>query len=177
MKQVFISYSHQDAAIAERLAEALRKHHVASFVRPDAPVRTLGEDALDKAASEASGFVFLLGPASAFDEDQRREQRAALRSDWDTEKPMIPVLLPDGALLPFLRDRIPVKISSSATNYDEIAKQVMHYLKHPEANRDEEKYAEGKREWQRRIDSLKEWAHTLKQAVKDSERPEDSNRR
>jgi hypothetical protein len=177
MKQVVISYSHQDAAVAERLAKSLRKRHVASFVRRDAPVSTMKEKELEKAASQADGFVFVLGAGSSSDEDQRREWQHLLRADFDGQKTMIPVLLPHGKPPPFLGYRVPIRMSSRATDCDEVAKRVLHYLKHPDETRDEIKYQEGLREYERRMEGIKEWAQSLREAAKHSERSLDSDRR
>jgi TIR domain len=150
---VFISHSSKDAKIAEDLAQALNRHDihpVLDFV-PRADGAGLAE-ALQQAALNADGFVFVLGTGDGADRKQELEWRYALRKQWDSEgsKPMIPVLLGDTKAPPFLRDRVAVRIPEAAVDYGGIAARIAHMIDHPDTTVDWNRRAEARVE-------LKQW--------------------
>jgi len=123
----------------------------------------LFEEAIEQAASESDGFVFLLHDGST-DRKQELEWRSILQSEWDWKKPKIPVILGRADVPPFLRDRIPIRIRKGSASYDRLARSLVHLLRHPEETQDPKAYEKGRAEQQRRLGELKRFATALKEA-------------
>ena len=113
--RVFLSYSDANRALAEELKRALRSQRVGTWF--DREGLGEGEDwkqDLDDALRKADAIVFLVDRNFLKSEfGPQHEVSAALESAWkDPRKRLIPVLIGDAQLPPFLRDRTPVRIAT-----------------------------------------------------------------
>ena len=90
--QVFISFAADDQVFAAKLERALRRQNIATWSALDLQP---GEDwsrAVDEASAKADGFIFLLGTGSSSDPGMLTEWRILLRNDWESKKPLIPIV-------------------------------------------------------------------------------------
>jgi hypothetical protein len=161
--RVFISFAKQDAGLAAQLEAALRRRDIQTSSRLDV---ASGEDwkrVLDRESADADGFVFLLGTGSASNPQLQAEWRSFLRNDWDSKKPLVPVIHLHGAapqdLPPFLRNRKPIY----TTNFDGIVDQLRYLLEHPTETLDPTHEEQAKTEQEKRLNELKAYALALKE--------------
>lgn len=160
--RVFLSFERSDAKTAAELEEAFRRRHIDAWSALDLGP---GEDwrrALDLESSKADGFLFLVGAGGSEDPQSQAEWRALLRSDWESRKPLIPIVKGHGSfsgkMPPFLRNQRIIY----TTNFDEAVERVEYLLQHPAEARDPERDEEAKAERLRRLDELREFALSLK---------------
>jgi len=158
--RVFISFAHDDANVAAQLESVLRRNNIDTWSELDmAP----GEDwtqAIDKKSASADGYVFLLGAGASENPQLRAEWRSLLRNDWESKKPLIPVVLEHGAYLPpFLRNRRAILTS----NLDDAVSDVRYLIEHPTESVDHTHEQQSKTEWEKRRNELKDYALSLKQ--------------
>jgi hypothetical protein len=158
--RVFISFARDDANVAAQLESVLRRNNIDTWSALDmAP----GEDwtqAIDKKSASADGYVFLLGAGASANPQLRAEWRSLLRNDWESKKPLIPVVLEHGAYLPpFLRNRRAILTS----NLDDAVSDVRYLIEHPTESVDHTHEQQSKTEWEKRRNELKDYALSLKQ--------------
>jgi len=161
--RVFISFAHGDANLAAKLEAVLRRNDIDTWSALDiAPGEDLTQ-AIDKKSASADGYVFLLGAGASEDLQLRAEWRSLLRNDWDSKKPLIPVILEHGAvphyLPPFLRNRRAIL----TTNFDDAVREVRYLIEHPTETVDHTYEQQSKTEWENRRNELKDYALSLKQ--------------
>jgi hypothetical protein len=125
-----------------------------------------GEDltqAIDKKSASADGYVFLLGAGASENPQLRAEWRSLLRNDWESKKPLIPIVLEHGGvphdLPPFLRNRRAIL----TTNFDDAIREVRYLIEHPAETMDHTHEQQSKAEWEKRRNELKDYALSLKQ--------------
>jgi len=159
--KVFISHSHEDTAIAAALASELKAHAWEPFTSLPLEKGADWKSALSKAISESQAFVILVGPRSEESRSQQVEWQTILESDWDRvpERPMIPVLLGNVALPPFLRDKVALR-ADGATNLP--VDGILHLLRHPEETAMPVNYDQARREQSQRLEVLRQFAMSLK---------------
>jgi len=161
--RVFISFAHDDANLASRLEAGLRSNNIDTWSALDiAP----GEDwtqAIDKKGASADGYVFLLGAGASENPQLRAEWRSLLRNDWESKKPLIPVIVEHGGvphdLPPFLRNRRAIL----TTNFDDAIREVRYLIEHPSETMDHAHELQSKSEWVKRRNELMDYALSLKQ--------------
>jgi hypothetical protein len=101
---VFLSYPAADRKLAERLRDELSRDGL-SISAFDAKQREGVEwrKQVEPMIRSADDILILVGPRSSPDEAQQLEWRAALQAVWqDPHKRLIPVLVRDAALPPFV---------------------------------------------------------------------------
>src|SRR5579864_7709001 len=107
--RVFISFAQRDAELAAQLEAALRRHNIQAWSSLDVASGEEWKRLVDRESAKADGFIFLLGPGFSANSQLQAEWRSFLRSDWDSKKPLVPVVAVHGAaskdLPPFLRNR------------------------------------------------------------------------
>jgi hypothetical protein len=161
--RVFLSFARDDANLAAQLEAALRRNKIDTWSALDmAP----GEDwaqAIDKKSASADGYVFLLGAGASENPQLRAEWRSLLRNDWESKKPLIPVILQHGGvphkLPPFLRNRRAILTS----NIDDAIRELRYLIEHPAETLDRTYEQQSKAEWEERRNELKDYALSLKQ--------------
>lgn len=161
--RVFLSFAHDDANLAAQLEAALRRNNIDTWSALDI---TAGEDstqAIDNKSASADGYVFLLGAGASQNPKLRAEWRSLLRNDWESKKPLIPVILEHGGvphdLPPFLRNRRAIL----TTNFDDAIREVRYLIEHPAETIDHTREQQSKAEWEKRRNELKDYALSLKQ--------------
>lgn len=164
---VFISHSRDNADVARRLFKILRARELDPWL--DETYVKNGEEWRDEvrhAAEKADGFVFVIGPGRAFDAEQEFEWRSVLRSAWPTEtaKALIPLLVGDVELPPFLRDRLALRMREATTSFDDLASRIVYLIHHPRETQDKDSYAKASIEQEHRLDDLKRIATDMKTA-------------
>jgi hypothetical protein len=167
--RVFISFAQRDAELANQLEAALRRHNIQAWSRLDVPSGEEWNRLVDQESAKADGFIFLLGPGFSKNSQLRAEWRAFLRGDWDSQKPLVPIIAAHGAtsedLPPFLRNRKAIY----ATNFDTIIEKVEYLVQHPAETHDRTHDDEGRAEQIERLRVLKEHALALKEEGSDGE--------
>src|SRR5579884_909531 len=161
--RVFISFAEHDAKLATQLEAALRRNNVETWSSLDV---ASGEDwkrVIDHESASAEGYIFLLGlGASAKSPQLQAEWRSLLRNDWESKKPLIPIIHAHGAsvqdLPPFLRNRRAI----FTTNFDSIVGELRYLIDHPAETLDHTHEQQSRLEQEKRLDELKEYALALK---------------
>jgi hypothetical protein len=160
--RVFLSFTHQDAQFAARLEEALRHRHIDAWSSLDLAVGEQWGQRIDQESANADALVVLVGAGTPISTDLESEWRAFLRNDWESSKPLIPVLTDATAEIPsFLRSRKAVAL----TSVDRVVDEIEHLLKHPGESTPPAAYAKAKVDQAHRLDELKEFALALKEAA------------
>lgn len=162
--RVFISFAKHDANLATQLEAALRRDNVETWSSLDV---ASGEDwkrVIDDKSASADGYIFLLGAgASANNPQLQAEWRSLLRNDWESKKPLIPVIHAHGALPqdlpPFLRNRRAI----FTTNFDTIIGELRYLIDHPTETLDHTHDQQSRLEQEKRLDELKDYALALKE--------------
>jgi len=166
--KVFISHSHEDSAVAAALVSALKAHAWEPFTSLPPEKGADWKSALSNAISESQGFVILVGHQSEESRSQQVEWQTILESDWDRvpQRPMIPVLLGNVALPPFLADKVALR-ADGAMNLPVDA--ILHLLCHPEETAMPVNYDQARREQSQRLEVLRQFAMSLKLAAQHPE--------
>lgn len=160
--RVFISFARDDANLAAQLEAALRRNNIETWSTLD--MRS-GEDwkhAVDKESASADGYVFLLDAGALANPQLRAEWRSLLRNDWESKKPLIPIVHAHSStpydLPPFLRNRRAIL----TTNFDEAIGELRYLIEHPAESLDRTHEQESNAEQEKRRDELKDYALSLK---------------
>lgn len=161
--RVFISFAHDDADLAAQLEAALSQNDIEAWSRLDV---TSGEDwkhFVDRKSAKSDAYLFLLGAGASTDDQLQTEWRLLFRNDWESNKPLIPVILHahgqwSGDLPPFLRNRRPIM----TTNFDDVIDRVRYLIEHPAETLDRTHEHEWRAEQDRRLNELREYALALK---------------
>jgi TIR domain len=160
--RVFLSFAHQDAQFAARLEEALRRRDIDAWSSLDLAAGEQWAQRIDQESAKADALVVLVGAGAPLSPDLESEWRAFLRNDWESSKPLIPVLTHATAEIPFfLRSRKAVTV----TSVDGVVDEIDHLLKHPSESMPPAAYAKAKADQAHRLDELKEFALALKEAA------------
>jgi len=113
-----------------RLEDALRRRHIQTWSSLDLAGGEEWRQRLDQESAQADAFVFVVGAGTSVSPHLEFEWRTLLRNDWESKKPLIPVLIDgaaEGKIPSFLRSR---KMVATA-NFDRVVAQIEHLLKHP----------------------------------------------
>ena len=163
LMRVFLSFAHQDAQFAARLEDALLRRHIDAWSSLDLAAGEQWGQRLDQESAKADAFVVVVGAgAPVISPDLESEWRTFLRNDWESSKPLIPVLTDATAEIPsFLRSRKAVAL----TSVDRVVDEIEHLLKHPGESTPPAAYAKAKADQAHRLDELKEFALALKEAA------------
>ncbi|MGA8028871.1 MAG: toll/interleukin-1 receptor domain-containing protein [Bryobacteraceae bacterium] len=162
--RVLLSFSHGDANLAAKLEDTLRHRNIQTWSSLDLAAGEQWRQRLDQESAEADGFVLLVGAGASASPDLESEWRTFLRNDWESNKPLIPVLIDSGAenkIPSFLRSR---KIVATAS-FDEAVNQIEHLLQNPTESRIPAAYEQAKADQASRLEELKEFALALKDAA------------
>ena len=131
MKPIFISYTSRGRANAERLRSALKDEGIETWVDRDfiEPGESW-EIALQSRLRDASAVVFLIGPDGQVSEHQRSEATVVFRSEWEEQPklPLIPVVIGNPELPPFLREIQAIKVDDVKQAWSEAAKRIKQAL-------------------------------------------------
>jgi hypothetical protein len=136
MADVFISYSADARKLAEKLAEALQKNGVSTWVdfqnvQPEPRVYLQLQAALD----EARIYLMVIGPRNRTREWQSQEWQGAYgRSSSDPEKRMLPVLVGKVKSPSFLAQWPPLRIPTSRVG-KALVEQILAVVRNPESYR------------------------------------------
>ena len=102
---VFLSYAADTKPLAEEIARVLRNQGIQTWadfkdLHPD----SLCRDEVEQALQRAQSFIILVGPSDRTTRWQQWEWRSALEQVWtDSAKSLIPIVVGEGELPPFLR--------------------------------------------------------------------------
>src|SRR5260370_15742554 len=96
--RVFISFDKRDAELAAQLEAIVRRNEIQAWSRLDVESADEWKHLLDREGASADGFVFLLGAGASVNAELPAEWRSLLRYDWDSKKPLVPVIHLHGSL-------------------------------------------------------------------------------
>jgi hypothetical protein len=165
---VFWSFSHEDFELAEKLQEALERRNIRTRSILDDPQKDLQSSTIEQASSSADAIIFLLGSGASVTPQLQAEWQAVLRNDWDSKKPMIPVLMhgqAPGQLPKFLINTRPIV----TTNFDQLVNELEHRVQNPDETGAPVTSERNKAERRDRLEDLKTFAEALKsEADRDS---------
>ena len=162
--RVFVSFSHKDKALAARLIQKLRRLEIETWSDLNLAASKDWNEAIDEATASAEAYIFLLSPNAASDPHLQSEWRSMLRNDWESKKPLIPIVtskkISRSRIPPFLRNRQIL----SAAKFDELPERIAYLLEHPAETRDRRRDEQGTRERARRLEEIREFALALKES-------------
>src|SRR5712691_5596615 len=161
--RVFISFAKQDANLAMQLEAALRRNNIETWSSLDV---ASGEDwkrVVDQESASADGYIFLLGAGASANPQLQAEWRWLLRNDWESKKPLIPVIHAHDASLhdlpPFLRNRRAI----FTNNIDAAIGELRYLIAHPTETLDRTHEQQSRVELEKRLNELKDYALSLKE--------------
>ena len=133
MKPIFVSYTStsKERANAERLRIAFKEEGIETWVESEfIQSGEQWENALQERLRQTAAVVFLIGPDGLVSEQQRDEATAIFRAQWGTRRkiPLIPVVMGEAELPPFLRQFAAIKIEDIETGWAEVAQKIKHSL-------------------------------------------------
>lgn len=170
--RVFISFAQPDEESAAQLEAALRRHKIEAWSRLDVPSGEEWSRLVDREGAKADGFIFVLGTDFYENPQLQAEWRSFLRHDWDSTKPLVPVIVAPGTvsedLPPFLRHR---KAIHAATNFDAIVDDLRYLVEHPAESKDHTHDEEGRAEMRQRLREIEEFALALKEEARSGAKP------
>lgn len=161
--RLFISFAQRDAELAAQLEAALRRHNIQVWSRLDVPSAEEWNRLVDRESAQADGFVFLLGAGFSANPQLQAEWRAFLRNDWDSTKPLVPVIAAHGIaskdLPPFLRHRKAI----CTTNFDAVIDDLQYLVQHPAEALDHTHDEQTRAEQKERLREIQDYALALKE--------------
>jgi hypothetical protein len=167
--RVFISFAQRDADLAAQLQAALRRHNIQASSRLDVSSGEEWARLVDREGGKADGFIFLFGPGFSVNPQVDAEWRWFMRHDWDSKKPLVPVIAAHGVaskdLPPFLRYRKAIH----ATDFDAAIDELQYLVQHPEETRDHTHDEQGRAEQRERLAEIRDFALALKGEVSGGE--------
>ena|SRR5437660_959069 len=167
--RVFISFAQNDANLVTQLEAALRRNNIETWSSLDVASREDWKRVVDRESANADGYVFLLGPGASANPQLQAEWRWVLRNDWESKKPLIPVIHPRDALLqdlpPFLRNRRAI----FTTDFDTAIGELRYLIEHPTETLDRTHEQQSRVEQEKRLNELKDYALSLKEESADGE--------
>jgi hypothetical protein len=155
-------FAKRDSELAAELEAALRRHNIQAWSRLDVSSGEEWKQLVDRESANADGFIFLIGAGFSADPQLQAEWRSFLRSDWDSNKPLVPVIAYGAAsndLPPFLRNRKAIY----TTNFDAIIDDLQYLVQHPAETKDRSHDEQGRAEQKERLNELKDYALALKE--------------
>jgi TIR domain len=162
--RVVLSFSHEDANFAARLEDALRCRDIHAWSSLDLASGEQWSQRIEQESAQADAFVFIVGSGTSINPHLESEWRTFLRNDWESKKPLIPVLIDRAA-----QDKVPSFLRSrkvvAATNFDGAADQIEHLLKYPSESMPAAAFEKAKVDQASRLEELKEFALALKEAA------------
>jgi hypothetical protein len=164
---VFISHARSDEDSARRLAEAVERRSMRTWLaprdlRPGEPM----DEAIGRALSESQAVIFLIGAQSNPEQWQRYEWSLALESAWSDPrgKKLIPVLIGNAAPPSFLEHQQSIRVQSQDSGWDEPAEEVLRILQQDsQVDEDAEPSSCGVSDrWLTRLNELQQGTNTLR---------------
>jgi hypothetical protein len=141
----------------------LRRHNIQAWSRLDVPSEEEWSRIVDRESPKADGFIFLLGPGFAANSQLHAEWRTFLRSDWDSKKPLVPLIVAHDSiskdLPPFLRNRKAIY----STDFDAVVDELQYLVQHPTEALDRGHDEEARAEQRERLSEVKDHALALKE--------------
>jgi TIR domain len=163
--RVFISHPRENSDFASRLAQALKQNQIEVLMSPQtAPADEGWRQATEQAISGAGAFLFLIGPGLQSDREQEFEWLTALQGDPGRSKTMIPILVGNVQLPPFLRDRIPLHLETASPDYLGLIGRIKHLLQYPFEVVDPQSYERGRKAQEEGLEEVKRFALALQAA-------------
>ena len=165
--RVFISHSYENSGAAAQLTHALQQSGIETWLDPkNLAAGQNWRDAIQEAMASADGFVFLVGPSRHMDSRQQLDWLTASEMDFDSDslKAVIPILIDDAPLPSFFADRIPLRLNSTARNYNDVAARVAHLLHHPSETNSPDSYDRAKKAQASGLEEAVRFARSLKLA-------------
>jgi hypothetical protein len=165
--RVFVSHSWENSETAAQVARALQRCGIETWI--DSQNLTAGrnwKEAIQEAMAQADGFVFFMGPSRQIDSHQHFDWLTASEGDLDSDpsKAVVPILIDDTPAPSFFRDRVPVRLRTTAPDYDSVAARVAHLLHHPSETNNPESYDRAKKAQAIGLEEATRFALSLKVA-------------
>jgi|SRR5712692_7515238 len=130
-RRVFLSFSHQDRGLAEKLIEELHAQGISTVSSTEN--LEMGVDwqrEIERAVKAADAVVVLVDSKHAPDRHQQFEWSAALEAEWeDPSKRLIPLLLRNAEVPSFLSNRPALKVQDPRKEWGRALEELVHVLK------------------------------------------------
>jgi hypothetical protein len=164
---VFISHSRASAPEVRKLADALRAHGLSTWW--DGESLTAGQDwgeTIKDALAASRAIVFVIEPGREPGRELRNEWSEALEAAWaQPGKRLIPLLLADAKVPPFLQNRRAVRVEEEPRDWERAARDLAKALRAqtgPQDDSDRSGGEEARAEWLRRRHELELAANELR---------------
>jgi hypothetical protein len=133
---VFVSHSQADRRIAEKLIHELRKHGVDARSYDSISAGESWQATIGGLLKSADAVIFLFGATNDPSAWQRREWSASLEAKWeDPNKLLIPMLLDDAQIPPFLSEYEALRLKRSKQGWSSAVNELVNLLLHHDSTR------------------------------------------
>jgi hypothetical protein len=163
---VYISHSRQNAAIANRLSDALAE----KGLKPWLDSRDLDESGdwnhqVAAAIRKADAIVFLIGPPGPDDRFQRFEWEQAVDEEvyLDDTKALIPVIIGEPEIPGFLSIRRAIRITPSPIDFPSLADSIVEAVNNPAQTVDQQELERGRQARDRALKNLRDYSEQMKE--------------
>src|SRR5204863_3567375 len=131
IKNVFISYSHQDRGLAEKLIKELHAHDISTFsAAEDLEPGADWQRKVEQGVKSADAVIVLVDPKHEPDRYQQFQWSAALEAEWeDPNKRLIPLLLWNAEPPSFLSNRQVLRVRDPKKEWGRAVEELVHVLK------------------------------------------------
>jgi hypothetical protein len=164
MRKVFISYTTETKPQAQILSQELEKNGISSWLDvKDLKPGQQWQMELERAADKATCFLILFRPGSSATPQLEAEWQAALKSAWNSDKALIPVIFGEDEAPAFLRSWVGLHIKTG-TDTSTWTKQVFEALTTQSRSLAPTPSVHEQSVRQKRFDELDEAAHSLKES-------------
>jgi len=128
---VFVSHSHTDRPIAEKLMRELLTRGIEVSSCERVPPGESWQKTISELLKSCDGVILLIGAKNVPSLSQRREWSAALEAKWENpDKQLIPVLLPDAEIPTFLSEYQPLRLKRSKQAWTSAVNELINLLHH-----------------------------------------------
>jgi len=133
---VFVSHSHADRAIAEKLIQELLKRGVDATSYDSIPAGESWQATIDGFLKSADGVILLIGDKNDPSARQRQEWSAALEAKWeDPNKRLVAIILDDAQIPTFLSEYEALRLKRPKQGWTSVVDELINLLRHGSARR------------------------------------------
>jgi hypothetical protein len=145
------------------MEDALRRNNIETSSRLDTASVEDWKRVVDRESASADGYIFLLGAGASSTPPLQTEWRSLVRNDWESKKPLVPVIHALSVAPKDLPPFLPHRRAIFTTNFDDAIGELRYLIEHPSEGLDRTHEQQSRTEFENRLSELKNYALSLKQ--------------